>query len=50
MINIELQKKQKRDIVRCTGKEIELSDGTILKSDSGEFDVAIVKAILEAGE
>lgn len=50
MINIEAPKKQKREIVRCTGKEIELSDGTVLKSDSGEFDVTIVKAILEAGD
>ena len=42
--------KKKRYIVRCTGREIELSDGTVLISNSGEFDVEIVKAILEAGD
>ena len=43
------QKKQRR-IVRCSGNEIEFSDGTVLKSNIGEFDIDIVKAILEAGD
>lgn len=44
------EKIKHREIVRCSVTEIELSDGTVLKSDNGEFDISIIKAILEAGE
>lgn len=42
-------RKYKR-IVKFSSKRVEFSDGSVLTTKTGEFDEAIIKMILEAGE
>lgn len=42
-------RKYKR-ITKFSPKRVEFSDGSVLTTKTGEFDEAIIKMILEAGE